>query len=125
RCSKEASFEARRRNDHEVRRITRHASRILSHIGRNCAVQRPDAALSLRLLRRGGGGTRVDGRRPRTHAGTRRQPPMIPTLPVVPSLAPVMSDALFALTLALLLLAPLAIAGVALDRKSTRLNSSH
>ena len=50
---------------------------------------------------------------------------MIPTLPVVPSLAPVMSDALFALTLALLLLAPLAIAGVALDRKSTRLNSSH
>lgn len=39
---------------------------------------------------------------------------MIPTLPVTPALPPVMSDALFALTLALLLLAPLAIAGVAL-----------
>jgi ammonia channel protein AmtB len=39
---------------------------------------------------------------------------MIPTLPVTPALPPAMSDALFALTLALLLLAPLAIAGVAL-----------
>lgn len=39
---------------------------------------------------------------------------MNPTLPVAPAMQPIMSDALFVLTLALLLLAPLAIAGVAL-----------
>src|SRR5208337_557450 len=44
------------------------------------------------------------------HGSARREPAMNPALPI----APAMTDAIFALTLALLLLAPLAIAGVAL-----------